>query len=730
MAFSLEDKIRHDTLAPSLQAMFNFTDYDIFFSRILNSGKNGQVLKVDANIKTLYPDDNFHILKTVTSDAELKLMKQKPLTDLSIINNWQSITCGTSSTISSTSNLTYNTSNRTILLDMMNGSTSASISNLKNNMVHQLFAKFKFDNKTANGSFGIIICASQISGQWHDISAVYDGTNIQIILDNYFSTSNKKVLVSRTTKPHTWGSSSSDFCYMKVKQEYGRVIVQVSAVNEKIRNYSINYELPYLIGVTSLTKDQFSVLTILLRNKIKDDRYIGFGTTNIRNYIYPITGLTDENDIIYNLTADEMYLPEGNTWITQYFDDSISERSFIFNKYTNTLYWFKNMGNYYKLYSAPSSFNIGYPTSDDKILDGQVGKYNSSSTGLFVDANFRNLRIASNNKELAHMKSISRIISLADVFTSWDRLSIQSGNILYKGVAVAGSITGDMSSAYSKWSFDSATNSIKNNGNWNAFGAFLSLTLYYNYYLTISCIGDSDDDMIGLIVASIEDSDGVPHTLGIYAMGNSSGTEQSHMPAGCRQYPLCLVYDYDVPSTQLVLSYLDYGNSDTIDLMGIGVKGDNVTKYNHRQSQLLYIRRNERHIEGKATQAGSTTYNQFISYTLPYTYSEAKTLHPTMTIDQWNILDQMMSGYSKVGFCTKSNNCTFNIIDQQEVFEVNDIFAIHTDEVYSFDSTSSSWYVNGKCSDIIPARSFLYNSAITQLWYYYGAKNFTRIEAE
>ena len=99
------------------------------------------------------------------------------------------------------------------------------------------------------------------------------------------------------------------------------------------------------------------------------------------------------------------------------------------------------------------------------------------------------------------------------IFDTWERFS-------HLNATSGSNVTGDENNAIpnelTKWNYDTNTNTINCTINSSSFIGFVSPKKYtdYTFKVTLKSL-DGDDDTIGIILAYIRDSNGIPHTLSL-----------------------------------------------------------------------------------------------------------------------------------------------------------------------------------------------------------------------
>ena len=80
-----------------------------------------------------------------------------------------------------------------------------------------------------------------------------------------------------------------------------------------------------------------------------------------------------------------------------------------------------------------------------------------------------------------------------------------------------------------------------------------------------------------------------------------------------------------------------------------------------------------------------------------------------------------------VGFGVQSQNSRFMIVDQQEIFEEDNIYDLEEDAIYAF--INNEWVKIGKTSDILPHKVWLYNNILNNLYWYDSPGKYIKIES-
>jgi hypothetical protein len=327
--------------------------------------------------------------------------------------------------------------------------------------------------------------------------------------------------------------------------------------------------------------------------------------------------------------------------------------------------------------------------------NGQLVKINSSEQKLFADDNFRSIKVVSTDDELNQEMSF-KPISLKDVFNSWYRFCHSDHGALSQLVTGPETEYGTWQNKdfLNIWSFNEADCSISQNVDWSPVCGFINPTNFYtNYYLRIK-YRTSDDDNTFIFCGFMTDASGVEHTLSICR--------------GARDNTTCywaFIYDAGNPTQHKIV---DYTNK-------VGQMGDG--------TYTMSVKRVNNSLEFKTAAVNSDVENE--DWTINWTYPDKKP--DSMPQAEYDNIGVMLNQTNRVGFGVRSMNTTFYIDKQYEIFDDGDIYALHQDKVYTYNTASAQWVVKGAIHDILPNRIFLYNARLQHFFFYNYWNKYNRI---
>lgn len=334
-------------------------------------------------------------------------------------------------------------------------------------------------------------------------------------------------------------------------------------------------------------------------------------------------------------------------------------------------------------------------TDDATVINGSVIKTNPPSS-LFLDPNFRELKVVVNDQELQDEMTF-KPISLKDVFNGWYRFCHSDHWALSQFVTGGENNyrTGQNFGFLDIWGYDDKRKCITQNVDWSPVCGFINNEdIYTNYFLRIKYI-TGDDDNTFIYVGFVKDPNtGIEHTLSICRGG--------------------------WPNTYLYWALIYDAGNPTQDIL---VNLTNVVGAQHSGTYYISVLRLDDSFEFKATDVNNTKDNE--KYTINWTLPSVKP--DNMKSEEYYWLTKMIKGPNRVGFGVRSMNVSFFIDKQYEIFDDGDIYALHQDLVYYYDSATEGWKVRGKCSDILPNYIWLYNPRIHNFYFYYKAHQWQKI---
>ena len=328
--------------------------------------------------------------------------------------------------------------------------------------------------------------------------------------------------------------------------------------------------------------------------------------------------------------------------------------------------------------------------------NGQLVKINSSEQKLFADDNFRSIKVVSNDDELNQEMSFVPI-SLKDVFDSWYRFAHSDNWALQQLVTNPREYsfgTWQNQAYLNIWSYDPASKTISQNVNDAPVCGFISPKDFYtNYYVRIR-YSTGDDDNTLIIVGYMKDASGVEHTLSVIR--------------GAHNDTICFwafVYDAGNRTQHKIIDYTNVVGSQNSGTFYISAK------------------RLNNYLEFKASPANSDVDNE--DWTIRWTYPDTKP--SDMTQEEYDNIGVMLNKTNRVGFGVRSMSTSFYIDKQYEIFDDGDIYALHQDTVYTYNTGTAKWDVKGTVHDLLPNRIFLYNARLQHLFFYNYWNKYSRI---
>ena len=329
---------------------------------------------------------------------------------------------------------------------------------------------------------------------------------------------------------------------------------------------------------------------------------------------------------------------------------------------------------------------------------GANGQLVKIINGKFTPSNNFNVVRAATNSTVQTMKSMSDI-SLKEVFNQWTRFTTSYYSDTGVGVASQNGLSltdktkasTDEDACKAGWTYDDTTKLIANNGNFNSTGGFISNNTYDQYSISMNVSSaEADDDFFGFVVGYILDDKGIFHHISVIRHGGDQLQNWGGLGVGMMKF--CLMYDFDMP-TGIILQN----------------KSADVGVMNFLGSVKLSVERIGKHVTAKTSMLNGDYIDPKIDYVLP-------DINPGYPEDSWNNIKKILTNFANVGFLTKSENSKFNITSQKNLFTSSDIYNIDTNEVLSYNSTE--WVKTGTVMDNIQPRSWLFNDATGQLFWF------------
>lgn len=344
--------------------------------------------------------------------------------------------------------------------------------------------------------------------------------------------------------------------------------------------------------------------------------------------------------------------------------------------------------------------------------DGQLLKVGKNKT-IFADDNFYIIRVATNKIEQEQMKKLGPI-DLKDVFKYWQGIAY---NMAYLSYLYSPYYPGQrrdymcddrgghrMSAIRSVYYYEPSTKCIVCPTNSNSFSAFISERLYSKFWIQIRMIGLldegwADDDFCAFVVSGFTDKSGVFHDITVVRNGGAQS-----VAAGSPYPGLQIVYDWLGGDTSITLASINT------------IAREWATNWVE-----FYAEKYPGKVIAKSGDMNSKNMNYAIEFELP------DTKPASWTDKQWENIQYMMLQPCQVGFGNHSQNSKYKIIDQQEIFEEDNIYDIDQDVIYAW--INDEWVKISNTSDVLPHKAWLYNSVLNNLYWYDSPGRYIKIES-
>lgn len=350
-----------------------------------------------------------------------------------------------------------------------------------------------------------------------------------------------------------------------------------------------------------------------------------------------------------------------------------------------------------------------------KADNGQLIKVGKDKT-IFADDDFYLIRAAVDQSEVDHLKAVGPI-DLKEVFASWNRISAYGGY----GLPYQNSNVGDQAATRNMYSYNDNNKSIYTNGNNGATSGFISDRLYSKFWIHERMYGlDADDDCNIFIIAYMVDKNNVFHDISVIRDGGGAGGAAYEWVWAWNVGQFVLAYDYVARGGTWSDMYTP-GVNNRFKVLN-AVHCPKVSGWNGRFAD-FYAEKKPGYIKCKTGDIGSTSFND--NYTLEFILPDEKI--PGWSDEDWNNLRYMMLNPCPVGFGAQSQNSRFMIVDQQEIFEEDNIYDLEEDAIYAF--INNEWVKIGKTSDILPHKVWLYNNILNNLYWYDSPGKYIKIES-
>lgn len=224
----------------------------------------------------------------------------------------------------------------------------------------------------------------------------------------------------------------------------------------------------------------------------------------------------------------------------------------------------------------------------------------------------------------------------------------------------------------------------------------------------------SGEDYCGVVIAWMKDNNGVEHTLSLVRGNNSVSFANGAMD----YVKFSLVYDMYQRTFQNIYNVTD----NITDTANFCQNSNNGQKCN------LYVAKYNDSIIAKTTNYSDSDPGEKWVENANIEWHFPKTKPDEWTDSCWANMQNMMKNPMPMGLWALSYSSNFYIKGQQEIFDDDKIYSLHTDEVYEYDVGSTSWIVTDKVHNVLPNRLFLYNKRLHHLFFYSYWNKYIRID--
>jgi len=332
---------------------------------------------------------------------------------------------------------------------------------------------------------------------------------------------------------------------------------------------------------------------------------------------------------------------------------------------------------------------------------------------IFSDDDFYLLNAAANQNEVKYLKSI-KPDNLKEVFNSWNRVSSNGYGLINQN-----SNTGDQTVTRSAYSYDDNNKSIYMNMNTNCASALISNTMYFKFWVHMRMYGltdcGSDDGASIFVLAHMVDKNNVFHDISAVRVGGINNQWGNKT--------FFLAYDFVSRGGWLEFTNGTSGGSTTPKSFRYLAYSTPPKRNWDNGFVEFYAEKNVGTIIGKTNDKNISNFNSAydISYTLPET-------QPSDWSDEdWSNLKYMMTQPCSVGFGAQSQNSRFMVVDQEEIFEKDNIYDLDKNYIHVF--VNNTWLKMMRASDILPNKIWIYNDKLKNLYWYDSPGKFIKIES-
>lgn len=399
---------------------------------------------------------------------------------------------------------------------------------------------------------------------------------------------------------------------------------------------------------------------------------------------------------------------------------------------------------------------------------GQFAKFDLKNRCFYGHDGFMKCRVVENEQELLAEFRSAKPLSMKTIFNTWQRYthynSAATAQLDYSNHEGGG----EGQNLWNNWEHRKYLD--KNSNGWvyevrkgidtiavnrsyddRPTAGFVNPTDYYtNYYLR--CLIDTgwDDDNLFMNIGFMTDANGVEHTLSVVrGAGLVCGGIDTIFWWG-------LIYDMG-NSTQVFLR-----NLNKIGTGGNSRFAENIVNHSPFPSDwagrpsfeccycYITVIRSDDEFEIRTTEwskDGSDTKDMkdaTFFFKLPDTIYD-KDVTGRSFVDRagsvaaaqamWNNIWVMLKIENRVGFGVRSGAPSFAIVDQRNVFDDGDIYALHQDTVYTYNANTptagpynNGYVVKGKIHDLVSNHIFMYHPRLKKLVFYHFWNKWVRVK--
>lgn len=221
-------------------------------------------------------------------------------------------------------------------------------------------------------------------------------------------------------------------------------------------------------------------------------------------------------------------------------------------------------------------------------------------------------------------------------------------------------------------------------------------SIYHDFTLEYQISVDNTSGMIGLLLGYLTDQDGTQHTLSLIRgpLNDYSNSKLS----------FSLIYDLGNP-TQEILS------DHSLEITDAVTTSEDVTMYANLKVEKVGTLFKISTTPFDTNKANLTTYTNF-DYEFNITKSDFK------KETSMNIL-KMINNPTPIGVLVRNTTSTFKLLSQRGILDNDDIYDLKERKHYTYDYDKNVWKEEGRISDYLSNRIFLYNKKTRKFFFHY-----------